>query len=180
MPDSAVSPLNDQSAIRAVLDEYCLRLEVDEFDKWMDLFTEDTVYEVYRLILRGRQEVADPAQSALAEHEHPEKAGFQKEREEPLHRQRLTDDATGKPREPGPVCPELKLHRHAGDHAHGEVEAKHSNPEPRGIVPTVTERMLVADRHAVRLPRGSHTRSRCTRGGDPLRYHDSFSIKVIG
>src|ERR1700712_3837876 len=59
MPDIAVSPSNDQSAIRAVLDEYCLRLEVDEFDEWMDLFTEDTVYEVYRLILRGRQEGAD-------------------------------------------------------------------------------------------------------------------------
>jgi hypothetical protein len=42
-----------------VLDEYCLRLEVDDFADWIDLFTNDTVYEVYGLTLRGRQEVAD-------------------------------------------------------------------------------------------------------------------------
>lgn len=48
----------DQLAVRAVLDEYCLRLEVNSFDAWMDLFTEDTVYEVYKLVLKGREEVA--------------------------------------------------------------------------------------------------------------------------
>ena len=40
--------LVDEMEIRAVLAEYCLRLEVDEFEDWMDLFTEDTVYEVNR------------------------------------------------------------------------------------------------------------------------------------
>lgn len=49
--------LADQLAIRSVLDEYCLRLEVNVFDEWMDLFTEDTVYEVYKLVLKGREEV---------------------------------------------------------------------------------------------------------------------------
>lgn len=48
----------DELAIRRVLDEYCLRLEANSFEEWMDLFTEDTVYEVYKLVLRGRQEVA--------------------------------------------------------------------------------------------------------------------------
>lgn len=56
MTDTA--SLADQLAIRAVLDEYCLRLEVNGFDEWMDLFTQDTVYEVYKLVLKGREEVA--------------------------------------------------------------------------------------------------------------------------
>lgn len=47
----------DELAIRKVLDEYCLRLEVNDFEEWMDLFTDDTVYEVYRLTLTGRAEV---------------------------------------------------------------------------------------------------------------------------
>ena len=55
MTDTA--SLADQLAIRSVLDEYCLRLEVNVFDEWMDLFTEDTVYEVYKLVLKGREEV---------------------------------------------------------------------------------------------------------------------------
>lgn len=48
----------DELAIRKVLDEYCLRLEVNAFDEWLDLFTEDTLYEVYRLALKGRAEMA--------------------------------------------------------------------------------------------------------------------------
>jgi len=51
--------LVDKLAIREVLDEYCLRLEVNPFEEWLDLFTEDAVYEVYRRTLRGRQEIAD-------------------------------------------------------------------------------------------------------------------------
>jgi hypothetical protein len=49
--------LADELAIRRVLDEYCLRLEVNPFDEWLDLFTDDTVYEVFRTTLRGREEV---------------------------------------------------------------------------------------------------------------------------
>lgn len=55
MTDSLI----DELAIRKVLDEYCLRLETDAFEDWLDLFTEDTVYEVYKLVLRGRQEMGD-------------------------------------------------------------------------------------------------------------------------
>lgn len=49
----------DELAVRRALDEYCLRMELNEFDEWMDLFTEDTVYEVYRLTLRGRAAMAE-------------------------------------------------------------------------------------------------------------------------
>lgn len=49
----------DELAIRRVLDEYCLRMEVNDFAAWMDLFTEDTVYEVHRSVLRGHKEVTD-------------------------------------------------------------------------------------------------------------------------
>jgi hypothetical protein len=51
--------LADLVAIRAVLDEYCLRLEVNPFEEWLDLFTDDTVYEVFRRTLTGRDEVRD-------------------------------------------------------------------------------------------------------------------------
>lgn len=49
----------DEAAVRAVLGEYCLRLEVNSFEEWLDLFTDDTVYEVYRRTLRGRAEVSE-------------------------------------------------------------------------------------------------------------------------
>jgi len=59
MTDATLQQLADELAIRRVLDEYCLRLELDTFDEWMDLFTEDTVYEVYKRRLTGRKEVTD-------------------------------------------------------------------------------------------------------------------------
>ncbi|MDG2005212.1 MAG: nuclear transport factor 2 family protein [Novosphingobium sp.] len=59
MSDETLQQLVDELAIRRVLDEYCLRLELNSFDEWMDLFTPDTVYEVYKLKLTGRKEVTD-------------------------------------------------------------------------------------------------------------------------
>jgi hypothetical protein len=58
MSNTQLDQLADQLAIRTVLDEYCLRLEVNNIDEWLDLFTDDSVYEVYKLILRGRAELA--------------------------------------------------------------------------------------------------------------------------
>jgi hypothetical protein len=49
----------DELAVRRVLDEYCLRLELNSFEEWLDLFTVDAIYEVYGLTLRGRQEMSD-------------------------------------------------------------------------------------------------------------------------
>lgn len=58
MPEESLQKVEDELAIRRVLDEYCLRLEINEFSEWLDLFTEDTVYEVFRQSLRGREEVS--------------------------------------------------------------------------------------------------------------------------
>jgi hypothetical protein len=58
LPQPDVQRLADELAIRSVLAEYCLRLEVNPFEEWMELFTPDTVYEVFRRTLRGRDEVA--------------------------------------------------------------------------------------------------------------------------
>lgn len=58
MSANDMQALIDEMAVRRVLDEYCLRLEANSFEEWLDLFTEDTVYEVYKLVLRGRQEVS--------------------------------------------------------------------------------------------------------------------------
>ena len=49
--------LSDELAIRRLLDEYCLRLEISAFDDWLDLYTEDTIYHVFRRSLRGREEL---------------------------------------------------------------------------------------------------------------------------
>ena len=58
MSDSGLQAVIDELAVRRVLDEYCLRLECDAFEAWLDLFTEDTVYEVFRMKLAGRTELA--------------------------------------------------------------------------------------------------------------------------
>lgn len=58
IPETDPQRIADTLAIRAVLDEYCLRLEIDAFERWLDLFTDDTEYEVFRRVLRGRAEVA--------------------------------------------------------------------------------------------------------------------------
>lgn len=59
MTEAEPGYIADELAIRRVLDEYCLRLEANAFADWLDLFTEDATYEVYRKVLRGRQEIAD-------------------------------------------------------------------------------------------------------------------------
>lgn len=51
--------VEDTLAIRELLDEYCLRLEIDDFDAWLDLFTPDAEYEVFRRTLRGHAEIAE-------------------------------------------------------------------------------------------------------------------------
>src|SRR5579863_5146617 len=56
--------IKDEHDIQRVLFEYCLRLEVNTLDEWLDLFTDDTVYEVHRMTLRGRQEVSDTISQA--------------------------------------------------------------------------------------------------------------------
>ncbi len=58
MSDTALQRIFDEHAIGRVLAEYCLRLEVNAFEEWLDLFTDDAVYEVHRRILTGRAEIS--------------------------------------------------------------------------------------------------------------------------
>ena len=57
--DANLQRLADELAIRALFDEYCLRLEVNDFEEWLDLFTGDSVYELFRRELHGRDEIRD-------------------------------------------------------------------------------------------------------------------------
>lgn len=60
VPNSAApntASLADKMAIREILDEYCLRLEVGTFEEWLNLFTDDSVYEVYGKTLCGREAI---------------------------------------------------------------------------------------------------------------------------
>jgi 3-phenylpropionate/cinnamic acid dioxygenase small subunit len=59
MTENQLQELADELAIRRVLDEYCLRLELNSFAEWLELFTDDSVYEVYKLKLTGHQEMTD-------------------------------------------------------------------------------------------------------------------------
>ena len=65
-PTLDVQKITDELAIRSLLDEYCLRLEVNRFEEWLDLFTFDTVYHVFGRNLTGHEEVA--AMLSLAPH----------------------------------------------------------------------------------------------------------------
>jgi ketosteroid isomerase-like protein len=58
MTDAAAQLMADERAIRAVLDEYCLRLEINAFEEWLDLFADDAVYVVHRRTLNGRAEIS--------------------------------------------------------------------------------------------------------------------------
>ncbi len=58
MTQADMQKIADELAIRRLLDEYCLRMEINTFDEWLDLFTQDTVYDVFRQSLRGREEVS--------------------------------------------------------------------------------------------------------------------------
>ena len=55
--NDSIKRLEDLAAIRSLLDEYCLRLEVNDFEEWLDLFTPDAVYHVFRRDLTGRDEI---------------------------------------------------------------------------------------------------------------------------
>ena len=66
MTNPDLQTMADDFAIRRVLDEYCLRLEVNAFDEWLDLFTDDTEYHVFRRVLKGRAELS--AMLSLAPH----------------------------------------------------------------------------------------------------------------
>ena len=59
MTGYTAAQLADIEGIRGILDEYCLRLEVNTFEEWLDVFTPDAVYSVYGKDLEGRQAISD-------------------------------------------------------------------------------------------------------------------------
>jgi SnoaL-like domain len=58
MTDTETQQIADALAIGRVLAEYCLRLEINAFDEWLDLFTDDAIYVVHRRTLNGRAEIS--------------------------------------------------------------------------------------------------------------------------
>lgn len=56
---NGLQKLEDIEAIRELMDEYCLRLEVNDFEEWLDVFTPDAVYSVYGRDLEGRDAIRD-------------------------------------------------------------------------------------------------------------------------
>src|SRR4030095_5371565 len=83
------------------------------------------------------EEVADLREAPLAPDKQEEEARLEKEGEEPLHRQGLTDHAARVAAELGPVRAELELHGDAGDDADREVDAEDADPEARRVVPAL-------------------------------------------
>ncbi len=58
MSEREMQRVIDEAAIRRVLDEYCLRMEINAFDEWLDLFSDDATYLVHRRLLTGRAEIS--------------------------------------------------------------------------------------------------------------------------
>ncbi len=65
--------LDDESAIRRLLVEYCQYIDDGRFDAWIDLFSDQVVFVVMGMRKRGRDEVRDfiePSQQADARGKH--------------------------------------------------------------------------------------------------------------
>src|SRR5262249_44509435 len=73
-------------------------------------------------------------QTLFAPDERTDEGAFEKEREHALHCQCLSNHTAAVLGEARPVGPELKLHRNAGHHPHGEIEPEDLGPESRGLV----------------------------------------------
>src|ERR1700677_2349555 len=65
----------------------------------------------------------------FAPDERADKCALHEKGEHAFHGQRLPDDRTRIAREVGPVGPELKFHRNAGDDTHGEIESENFGPK---------------------------------------------------
>ncbi len=59
MTEISMQQIADELAIGRVLSEYCLRLEINAFEDWLDLFTDDSIYVVMRRTLTGRAEISE-------------------------------------------------------------------------------------------------------------------------
>ncbi len=55
---------DDHTEIRNLMARYCLSLDLDDVDGWVDLFTADPVYEVYGREFVGREGLREMATAA--------------------------------------------------------------------------------------------------------------------
>ena len=78
--------------------------------------------KVAKRCIRGRYPVP-------AEDQQGQEARLEEEGEDPLRRQRRSEDIADEARVGGPVGAELELHHDAGRHADGEVEGEDAGPE---------------------------------------------------
>ena len=51
--------IEDKFAVQEALDEYCLRIELNTFEEWLDLFADDAEMTLFRRTLKGRIEIAE-------------------------------------------------------------------------------------------------------------------------
>ncbi|MPN15958.1 hypothetical protein SDC9_163294 [bioreactor metagenome] len=83
----------------------------------------------------GGDQVPELAHAVPAEEEQTDEGGLQKERHQPFDGQRRAENVAHVVAVVAPVHAELKLHHHAGGHAHGEVDAKEHAPELGHVAP---------------------------------------------
>lgn len=55
---------DDHAAIRNLFAKYCLHLDLDDVESWIDLFTPDATYQVYGRTWSGREHLRDMAAAA--------------------------------------------------------------------------------------------------------------------
>ena len=81
-----------------------------------------------RKTMNAEQPMHSRAQALFAKYEQAQEGRFEEEGKHSFHRQRLTDHAAGGLGEARPVGAELKFHRDAGHHAHGEIDGEDFRP----------------------------------------------------
>ena len=86
------------------------------------------------------REVTLRTETSLSEQKQPQEGGFQKECEDSLHREGLTDNLSSEVGETRPVGPELEFERDPRHDPHGEVEAEDARPESREFVEALVAR----------------------------------------
>src|SRR5579883_279919 len=74
------------------------------------------------------------AEFFLAEKEQPQKTRFEKKCKDTFHRERLPNNAAGKPGKCRPIRSELEFHRYPRYNPDGKVEREYFSPKSRGVI----------------------------------------------
>ena len=83
----------------------------------------------------GDHEMLASAEPIPAKEEQANEGAFEEKRHQSFDRERHAEDVAHVVRVVRPVRAELKLHRDAGRHAHGEIDAEQDSPEARHVTP---------------------------------------------